>query len=569
MGQGRPSKALAQAPLCCLAESEIFVKLNNLRIGVRLGGGFFVILALLAMMMLTGLFSLGQVAGATREMMATPLAKERLTDEWLRNVMVGVKRLTAIVKSSDTSLEAYFADDLKLAIARGTEITKALDALPMNDAEKKLLAEIEDARKAFAAARDAVRKAKQSGAVEEANRMLETQLAPTATAYIERMQAFLVFQRETIDTVARGIDTDAAQAKNRITVLGLLALLTGGAFAWLLTRSITRPIGVAAKLADAVAQGDLSHNMVVEGKDEIAHLMQALGTMNTNLGHVVGQVQQAADSIQVASDEVATGNQDLSLRTEQTAANLQQAASAMEELTGTVSQSAASARQANQLASSAAEVAARGGAVVSQVVTTMQDINASSKKIADIIGVIDGIAFQTNILALNAAVEAARAGEQGRGFAVVASEVRSLAGRSADAAKEIKALIGASVARVDAGSRLVDDAGHTMQEIVGSVQRVSDMIGEITAATAEQSDGIGQVNHSVVELDQMTQQNAALVEQSAAAAASLREQAQRLSQLVEKFKLQAGPAGMQLATARAPMPRGARPALAALQAIAP
>ncbi|WP_235582356.1 methyl-accepting chemotaxis protein, partial [Rhizobacter sp. Root16D2] len=233
------------------------------------------------------------------------------------------------------------------------------------------------------------------------------------------------------------------------------------------------------------------------------------------------------------------GNQDLSARTEQTASNLQQAASSMEQLTGTVKQSADSARQANQLASSAAEVAARGGSVVAQVVTTMDEINASSKKINDIIGVIDGIAFQTNILALNAAVEAARAGEQGRGFAVVASEVRSLAQRSAQAAKEIKGLIGASVDRVEAGSRLVADAGTTMNEIVGSVQRVSDIIGEITAASSEQSDGIGQINTTVTQLDQMTQQNSALVEESAAAAESLRDQAQRLSQAVGAFRFEA------------------------------
>jgi methyl-accepting chemotaxis protein len=513
------------------------LKLNTLSLGVRLGGGFFIILALLAAMMLTGLLSLAHVAGATHVMMAIPLAKERLTDEWLRNVVVGIKRVTAIAKSNDPSLEAYFADELKVAIMRGAEITKAVDALPMNETEKKLRVDIESARKAYSEARDAVRKAKQSGSAEDASRVLETRFVPTAASYIERMQDFLDFQRTTIDGIAETIDADAAQAKIRIAVLGMLALLAGGAFACLLTRSITRPIAVASALASVVAQGDLSQKIPVEGRDEIARLMVALVSMTHNLSHVVGQVQQAADSIQVASDEVATGNLDLSQRTEQTAANLQQAASAMDALTGTVGQSAASARHANQLASNAAEVAARGGAVVSQVVTTMQDINASSKKIADIIGVIDGIAFQTNILALNAAVEAARAGEQGRGFAVVASEVRSLAGRSAEAAKEIKVLIGDSVARVDAGSRLVDEAGLTMQEIVGSVKRVSDIIGEITAAAAEQSDGIGQVNHSVVELDRMTQQNAALVEQSAAAAESLREQAQRLSLLVDTFKL--------------------------------
>ncbi|NUP88094.1 MAG: chemotaxis protein, partial [Burkholderiaceae bacterium] len=249
------------------------------------------------------------------------------------------------------------------------------------------------------------------------------------------------------------------------------------------------------------------------------------------------EIRQTADSIQVASTEVATGNQDLSQRTEQAASNLQQTASSMEQLTATVRQSADAAAQANQLAASAAEVAQRGGQVVQQVVTTMDAINASSKKIADIIGVIDGIAFQTNILALNAAVEAARAGEQGRGFAVVAGEVRSLAQRSAEAAREIKALIGNSVDKVETGSRLVTDAGSTMNEIVASVQRVTDIIGEITAASSEQSAGLGTINVSVVQLDQMTQQNAALVEESAAAAESLRDQASRLAGLVATFRL--------------------------------
>jgi methyl-accepting chemotaxis protein len=309
-------------------------------------------------------------------------------------------------------------------------------------------------------------------------------------------------------------------------------------FLWLLQKSITEPLTQAAELAEHIAEGDLSQDAQVRGSDETAALLRSIQTMQTSLRKVVGQVRDSAESIEVASAEVATGNQDLSARTEQAASNLQSTASSMHDLTGTVTQSADAARQANQLASSAAEVAQRGGSVVSQVVATMEDINNSSKKIADIISVIDGIAFQTNILALNAAVEAARAGEQGRGFAVVASEVRSLAGRSADAAKEIKALIGASVDKVETGSKLVSDAGNTMNEIVASVQRVTDIIGEITAAASEQSEGIAGVNASVNQLDQMTQQNAALVEESTAAAESLKDQAAMLTRVVSTFRLQ-------------------------------
>ncbi|MEO8154801.1 MAG: methyl-accepting chemotaxis protein [Rhizobacter sp.] len=303
-------------------------------------------------------------------------------------------------------------------------------------------------------------------------------------------------------------------------------------------RIVVRPLANAAVSMQRVAAGDLSVHFERSGTDEVGRLVATTGEMVDRLRGLVGQVRDTSASIEQASTEIASGNQDLSQRTEQTASNLQQAASSMEQLTGTVKQSADSARQANQLASSAAEVAARGGSVVAQVVTTMDEINASSKKIADIIGVIDGIAFQTNILALNAAVEAARAGEQGRGFAVVASEVRSLAGRSAEAAKEIKGLIGASVEKVQDGSKLVADAGRTMNEIVSSVQRVSDIIGEITAASGEQSDGIGAINGTMSQLDQMTQQNSALVEQSAAAAESLKEQALRLAEVVGVFKLE-------------------------------
>jgi methyl-accepting chemotaxis protein len=327
-----------------------------------------------------------------------------------------------------------------------------------------------------------------------------------------------------------------------ILVLLAVALALGTLGSWALIRSITRPLASGVELAQRVAAGDLSARVDVSGRDEVSALMQALAQMTESLTRMVGSVRDTSEQIGVASAEVAQGNGDLSVRTEQAASSLQQTASSMEQLTGTVRASADSARQASQLAAGAAGVAERGGAVVAKVVSTMDEIHTSSKKIADIIGTIDGIAFQTNILALNAAVEAARAGEQGRGFAVVAAEVRSLAGRSAEAAREIKSLIGASVERVDAGTQLVGEAGRTMDEIVASVKRVADIIGEISAAAGEQSSGIGQVNGAVTQLDQMTQQNAALVEQSAAAAESLKEQAQRLAALVGTFRLASQPA---------------------------
>mgnify|MGYP003390983545 FL=1 len=301
--------------------------------------------------------------------------------------------------------------------------------------------------------------------------------------------------------------------------------------------SICKPLDQAQRLAKAIAGGDLSQSIRTEGRDEVADLLRALDEMQRGLGTLVAQVRDASGNIATASQEIATGNQDLSHRTEQTASNAQAAVSSLSEITATVQQTASSSQMANQLAASASTTATRGGSVVAQAVSSMHEISASSRKIGDIIGLIDSIAFQTNILALNAAVEAARAGEQGRGFAVVASEVRSLAQRSAAAASDIKVLIQSSVTAVDGGVRHVEDAGTAMKDIVSSVQRVGDIIGEITAAASEQSAGIGQVNQSVGEIDRMTQQNAALVEESAAAAESLREQAARLSQVVQQFRL--------------------------------
>jgi methyl-accepting chemotaxis protein len=378
--------------------------------------------------------------------------------------------------------------------------------------------------------------------INEANRLVVTAVRPLYGPVNDGIEALMKFQLDD----ARMDYAAAVERFATIRIVSVVSIVVGVLFAILfgadLIRSISRSLRHAVEVSNAVAQGDLNQAIQSQGRDEVAQLLQALSAMQDNLAKVVSSVRSGSESVATASAQIASGNHDLSSRTEQQASALEETAASMEELSSTVKQNADSARQANQLALSASTVAVRGGEVVAQVVDTMKGINDSSRKISDIISVIDGIAFQTNILALNAAVEAARAGEQGRGFAVVASEVRSLAGRSADAAKEIKSLINASVERVEQGTALVDQAGTTMSEVVSSIKRVTDLMGEISAASNEQSQGVSQVGEAVSQMDQVTQQNAALVEEMAAAASSLKSQAQDLVGTVAVFKLSAGDA---------------------------
>jgi methyl-accepting chemotaxis protein len=397
-----------------------------------------------------------------------------------------------------------------------------------------LVAKINESRARFVAIRAQVRDDIQMG---EGAKRIDAELVPLAQSMLKSLDELVVNLKARSTDATQGLADTVGQAQWVLVLICAIALVAGAVIAWLTTRAITAPMRDAVAVAENIAHGDLTHAFDSDRPDEIGSMLRRLSLMQQKLHAAFSDISHATGQIAQASGEVALGNADLSHRTEQAASNLEETASSMEELTGTVRQSSESAHTANQLAASAAQVAQRGGQVVAEVVTTMDDINASSSKIANIIGVIDGIAFQTNILALNAAVEAARAGEQGRGFAVVASEVRSLAQRSAEAAREIKGLIDTSVDKVAAGTRLVRAAGSTMDEIVVSVQRVSDIIVAISTASSEQNQGIGQINGAINQLDKMTQQNAALVEESAAAAESLKAQAQRLSGIVVNFRI--------------------------------
>lgn len=510
--------------------------MNKFSIGTRLVAGFAVILVLLALLAAIGAWRIQASNQAGHEVVGERLAVERAMTEWGRYIGLNAVRTVAVGKVYDMSLRRELEAQMDKDSA---EVQRLQDQLSKDIADphaRELYDTVLKRRGEYRDARSLALKAQESGDDATAMVFFDTELPKYLGAYTASVEALLSYERELID--ARAAEMYASNNTGLTLLIGLAiaALAAGIALAYAITRSITRPLQSAVGVAVTVSSRDLTAEIEAPGRDETSQLLSALKQMNDNLRDVVRDVHGGAESIASAAGQIAAGNIDLSSRTEQQASSLAETAATMEQLTATVKQNADHAETASSLADTAVKVAVKSGEVVAEVVDTMGSINESSKQVVEIINVIDAIAFQTNILALNAAVEAARAGEQGRGFAVVAGEVRSLAQRSAAAAKEIKELIETSVTRTEQGNRLVSEAGARMSETVASIQRVTDIMGEITAASREQSEGINQVNLAVSEMDKVTQQNAALVEEATAAAGSLQEQSSRLARLVATFK---------------------------------
>ncbi|MDL2354064.1 MAG: methyl-accepting chemotaxis protein [Pseudomonadota bacterium] len=531
------------------------MSLSNLRIGTRLGLGFAIVLALLTAMLVMGLDSLARIGSRTQDIVNDKNVKMAAANTVANNVRAIALGVTTMMAVPDVQINNEM-DKVAEVSKRYAAAREVLVKMLVDEREKQLMALAEAALKVGTAKNNQMLALRRNGETQDAVVFLTDEAGPALANVLKAFDNLIAYEAKLASDAGADVEQVYAGSQRMLLSLGTLAVALGVAVAWLITRSITTPLNRALQVAETVASGDLSSHIEASTRDETGRLLQALKAMNASLLNVLGQVRAGTDAISTASGEIAAGNLDLSSRTERQASSLEETASSMEELTATVKQNADNARQADTLAKSASEVALEGGAIVSKVVDTMGAINASSRKIVDIIGVIDGIAFQTNILALNAAVEAARAGEQGRGFAVVASEVRNLAQRSAGAAREIKELIAASVANVEEGSTLVNSAGQTMGEIVGSIRRVTDIMGQITSASLEQTSGIEQINMAIAQMDEVTQQNAALVEQAAAASQSMQQQAGRLATVVGFFKT--GAAEVADAAPRAK----ARPALA-------
>ncbi len=511
-------------------------------IATRLKIGFGVVVSLMVLMVALGVNRFSILKDANKKLVSVDLVGQAAGDSLETAARDNSTMLLTLIITPDQAQRSKYyerIDSNTKIIAASLEKLKKFDT---NPEDQRIIENIIVARRTYLTSFGKVADLVEAAQTEEATKLMRAETLPELDKLLGMIQTLAQKQQKDVLSNSEDIGSLISNSLTLMLILGALGLLGGLFFATLTARSILLPLARAVAIARQVAEGDLTAQIVVTTKDETGQLLQALKDMNTSLDKTVGNVRLSTETISTASQEIAAGNMDLSSRTESQASSLEQTTSSMEELTGTVKQNADNARQANQLVISASSVAVRGGQVVSQVVETMTAIKDSSRKIVDIIGVIDGIAFQTNILALNAAVEAARAGEQGRGFAVVASEVRNLAQRSASAAKEIKALISDSVDKVDDGSKLVDEAGQTMELIVTSVKQVADIMSEITAASEEQSNGIEQVGQAIAQMDEMTQQNAALVEQAAAAAQSMQDQAANLTTAVSVFKLINNPA---------------------------
>jgi methyl-accepting chemotaxis protein len=515
--------------------------MKDMKLSTRLAWGFGTLIALLLVCVLVALAKVDTLGGTITQLTDDRIPKMEALNDLAQRVSDNSRITRNVILQTDEDAIAKSMEAYEKNIAANARTVEHLDKVLVAPDDLELLKKMKEARQAFNTYTKEVMRLGNANKNAEAVALLYGPDYKTQAIYFASIKALVDSQKDKVAAAGKASAEAVAAAKLLLMALGAIAVLVGLSLAVLITRSVLRQLGGepadAAQLAQRVADGDLSTSIRVRAGDADS-LVAALKRMQDNLASIVNGVRQNADSVATASGQISQGNNDLSSRTEEQASALQQTAASMKQLATTVEQNAANAQQGNQLAVAASTVAARGGEVVGQVVETMKGINDSSRKIADIISVIDGIAFQTNILALNAAVEAARAGEQGRGFAVVASEVRSLAQRSADAAKEIKGLINASVERVEQGSQLVDQAGATMDEVVQSIRKVTDLMGEISAASREQSAGVAQIGEAVNQMDQATQQNAALVEESAAAADSLKGQAQQLVGAVSVFKLE-------------------------------